>query len=86
MNPILPTLVQIAKGYAYYQEYNQGNLWYRLHFCTEDGQEHDLKFPIPVIDAGDGAFTFQMKGIHVQRWARKQVEFIQKAIDEARMP
>jgi len=82
----LPTLVQIAKGDAYFVEYNQGKLWYELIYQMDNGYSDKLRFPIPVDDAGDGAFVIQMKGINVQRWARKQVELIRQAVDEARMP
>lgn len=86
----VPTPVQIAKGHARFLEYNQGTLYYELIYVPEEGpgagHQHTMKFPIPVGDAGDGAFVQLMKGVHVLRWARKHAEFIKKAYEEGITP
>lgn len=81
-----PSLVQIAKGEAYFVEYRDQKLFYKLIYKADSGYENSITFPIPLDDAGDGSFTQIMKGIQVQRWARKFVEQIKEAIDSAKMP
>jgi hypothetical protein len=74
----LPTLTQIAKGLAKFQRYRSGELWYQLEL--KDGDDvHWLDFPILLSDAGDGDFLLSMRGIEVQRWARKHVELLKSA-------
>ena len=72
----LPTLVQIAKGWAHFELYADGELHYRLDW-TDGIEEEHLEFRIPIDDSGSGAFTPIMRGIEVLRWVRKHVEVIE---------
>lgn len=86
MSDAFPSLVQIAKGEAYFVEYRDYKLFYKLVYKADNGYENSITFPIPISDAGEGSFVQVMKGIQVQRWARKFVDDIRDAINQAKMP
>ena len=74
----LPTITQIAKSTCTFVRYEAGKIWYH---AFDDGGPY-LDFPIPVEDAGDGAFLPTMKGVELLRWARKHLEYLRSALDE----
>jgi hypothetical protein len=80
----LPSQVQIAKAHQVrFIRYENKNLWYELMWTTENHEYLPFEFPIPVDDAGEGAFLPNMRGIEVLRWARQHVYTIQEGLSES---
>jgi len=82
----LPTIVQLAKSIAWFQRYQDGNLWYRIDWegTTEGGtcSIHSFDFPIPVSDAGGGEFLPSDKALTFMRWIRRHLEYLNGALAE----
>lgn len=85
----LPTIVQLAKGQAEFDRYEDGSLWYDISWEEPSERYGDVmvrlfSFPIPVIGTEDAGGTFgrNEKGIILMRWARKHLEFLGKALAE----
>jgi hypothetical protein len=83
----LPTLTQLAKGYAYLDWYSDGVLRYHIRWTDENVDDPHLakeklefQVDIPISDTGGGQFTPMMKGLNILRWARKQLESIQESM------
>lgn len=80
-----PSLLEVAKMHCHFVKYQEGLLWYLARLDGDQaGSEADLAaghflFPVPVEDAGEGAFLPCMKGINLLRWARKHMEMLEEA-------
>ena len=81
----IPTKVQIAKGVAQFDSYQNGVLYYNLiYFVDEAAQKTDaiIRVPIPLDDVGTGEFFPEMKGMYILRWVNKYIDLIKKAEEE----
>lgn len=70
---MIPNIVDLAKSRAVFVRYQDQTLWYRVD---------EFEFPIPVDDAGGGAFGPTEKGLTLMRWIRKHIEFLKKSIEK----
>lgn len=76
----VPTVKQIVRNnQAKFVKYQDGNLWYQVICTDDDNKVHLFDFPIPVNDAGDGAFLSSDKAITYMRWIRKHVDYLNEA-------
>ena len=73
----LPNIKDLVLGdkRARFTRYQDGELWYAI-----DHDKGTFEFPISIIDAGGGAFLPEDKASTFMRWARKHLEYLQKAI------
>lgn len=77
----LPTLTEIAKGVALFRWYSDGILRYDAIWTNLTPGDSTFPIDIPIDDAGGGFFTPEMKGLNVLRWARKQLQTLEEAIN-----
>jgi hypothetical protein len=94
----IPSIAQVMKKTCDFQRYENGKLWYSIYWTEPCELPEHLKghedrwtasessvfeFPIPVDDAGAGAFEPYMRAINLMRWIRKHIEFLTNAKQDA---
>jgi hypothetical protein len=78
----VPTVKQVVRNnQARFLKYENGNLWYYVLYSEDDdyNKPRQFDFPIPVADAGDGAFLSSDKAITYMRWIRKHIDYLNEA-------
>lgn len=89
----LPTVLELARGTATFQRYQDGALWYAIPWeefrqGVFEGEERAccetrlFEFPIQVSDAGGGEFLPQDKALTFMRWIRRHLEYLHGALAE----
>jgi len=64
---------------AYFKEYRDGNLWYRVVFdFKRTGDFTTFDFPVPIEDAKGAVFPSDIKAITLMRWIRKHLQLIEE--------
>lgn len=76
----IPAIKDVMREQAKFVKYEDGRLWYQIIWneggSYSGGNVHLFDFPIPVDDAGGGAFTSSERALTLMRWIRKHIEFL----------